>query len=160
MQHSKAWIAAALAACLSLASPGFAQEPEGEFVDGEFVEGYVYVPEFMPPDELKGLIEAQSDDIVILDTAAPLIFEEEHIRGAVNFPWVHDISLPVQLPRDKTLVIYCACQDHEDSVDMAEKLLHVGYYDVKVLEGGWFEWVDLGYEIVSTAEEEAQRERS
>jgi rhodanese-related sulfurtransferase len=137
--------------CSLLAVAGLAQD--GAFVDGEFVEGYVYVPDFMSPDEVKRHIDEGSDSIVIVDTAAGLIFEEEHIPGAVNFPWVHELSYPVGLPRDKTLVLYCACQDHEDSADMAEKLSHAGYLDVKVLEGGWFEWLDLGYPIEGLAAE-------
>jgi rhodanese-related sulfurtransferase len=126
--------------------PSHAQEPKGEFVDGEFVEGYTYVPDFMPPEELRQKIKAHASDIVIVDTAAPAIWEDEHIVGAINYPWVHELEQPVKLPRDKTLVIYCACKDHEDSTDMAKKLSQVGYLNVKVLKGGWFKWLDLGYE--------------
>jgi rhodanese-related sulfurtransferase len=145
--------AAALTGTLMLAGPTVAQEPEGEFIDGEYVEGYTYVPDFMPPDELMRLIDEGSDEIVILDTGAPLIWEDERIPGAINYPWVHELELPVTLPRDKTLVLYCACNDHEDSIDMAQKLSLVGYLDVKVLEGGWFEWQDRGYETVGLAVE-------
>ena len=150
-------LAVGLAGALLASGSALAQDDEFDdcvFVDGECIEGYVYVPEFMSPQELKSLMEAESDDIVIVDTAAELIFEDERIPGSVNFPWVHELSLPVTLPRDKTLVIYCACNDHEDSVDMAQKLGLVGYLDVKVLEGGWFEWLDLGYETVGLAVEE------
>jgi len=146
--------AVGLAVALLAASPAFAQESqEGVFVDGEFVEVYEYVPEFISPQDVKSLIEAKSGDVVVVDTAAPLIFEEEHIPGAVNFPWVHDIALPVGLPRDKTLVLYCACNDHEDSADMAKKLSQLGYLKVKVLEGGWFKWLDLEYPVVGLAVE-------
>jgi rhodanese-related sulfurtransferase len=147
------WLALGLATAFLLARAGGAQEPEGEFIDGEWVEGYEYVPDFMAPDELKRLIEEGSDDIVIVDTAAKLIWEEERIPGAINYPWVHELALPVTLPRDKTLVIYCACNDHEDSADMAKKLSLVGYLDVEVLEGGWFKWLDLGYETEGLAVE-------
>ena len=149
-------LAVGLASALLAAGSALAQDDEFDdcvFIDGECVEGYVYVPEFMSPQELKSLIEAESDEVVIVDTAAELIFEDERIPGSVNFPWVHGLALPVTLPRDKTLVIYCACNDHEDSVDMAQKLGLVGYLDVKVLEGGWFEWLDLGYETVGLAVE-------
>ncbi len=149
-------LAVGLASALLAAGSALAQDDEFDdcvFIDGECVEGYVYVPEFMSPQELKSLIEAESDEVVIVDTAAELIFEDERIPGSVNFPWVHELALPVTLPRDKTLVIYCACNDHEDSVDMAQKLGLVGYLDVKVLEGGWFEWLDLGYETVGLAVE-------
>lgn len=144
------WLAAGLAVFFLGVSPGFTQEPKkGKFIDGEFIEDYVYVPDFMSPEELKGHIDRKSDKVVAVDTAARVIFEEEHISGAISFPWVENISLPVGLPRDKTLVLYCACNDHEDSVSMAEKLSHLGYLDVKVLKGGWFTWVDLRYDIVS-----------
>ena len=143
--------AAAIAAAFALTTPVLAQEDEGTFIDGEYVENYAYVPEFMAPEELKRLIDEKSDSIVIVDTAAPLIWEDERIPGAVNFPWVHELAMPVDLPRDKTLVLYCACNDHEDSADMAEKLSHAGFYNVKVLEGGWFKWLDLGYETAGNA---------
>ena len=153
MRHT---LATALAVLLVGAGSAVAQEEEGTFIDGEFVEGYVYVPDFMAPDELKRRIEA-SDTGVVVDTAAPLIFEEEHIPGSVNYPWVHELELPVTLPRDKTLVLYCACNDHEDSRDMAQKLSLAGYLNVQVLEGGWFKWLDLEYPIAGSAvEEEAQ----
>ncbi len=144
--------AAVFAACVLASGAGFAQE--GEFIDGEFVEFFEYVPDFMPPEELLGLMEAGSEDIVIVDTAAELIWEEERIPGSVNYPWVHELALPVTLPRDKTLVVYCACNDHEDSVDIAQKLSFAGYLDVKVLEGGWFKWLDLEYPIEGAAVEE------
>ncbi len=143
--------------CLLMASTVFGQEPKGAFIDGEFVEDYVYVPDFMTPEELKKHIEDRTPSILIIDTAAPLIFEEEHIPGAVNFPWVAELPLPVPLPRDKTLVIYCACKDHEDSTDMAKKLSVLGYLNVKVLKGGWFKWQDLGYKTVSKEEEKGAK---
>jgi len=146
------WIAA-LACPILLATLAAAQE--GEFIDGEYVEGYIYVADFMSPEELKTNIDQKSDSVVIIDTAADLIWEDERIPGAVNYPWVHELALPVTLPRNKTLVVYCACNDHEDSVDMAQKLNLVGYLDVKVLEGGWFKWLDLGYETAGLAVEEA-----
>ena len=143
------WLAVGLAICLLPATAAFSQERKGAFIDGEFVEDYVYVPEFMAPEELKKHIDQHSDGVVIVDTAATLIWEEEHIPGAISFPWKPSISLPVSLPRDKMLVLYCACKDHEDSTDMAKKLSQLGYQNVKVLKGGWFKWVELGYKTVS-----------
>ena len=153
--QARRWCAGLLALSICVSVAGAQDfEGEGEFIDGEWVEGYTYVPDFMSPQELRRLIEAGSQDIVIVDTAAELIFEEERIPGAINYPWVHELALPVTLPRDKTLVVYCACNDHEDSVDIAKKLSQVGYLDVRVLEGGWFEWLDLGYEIAGLAAED------
>ena len=149
---------AAVALCLLAPLAGFAQQSKkGAFIDGEYVEDYVYVPDFMTPEELKKHIDERSPGIVIVDTAAPLIWEEEHIPGAVNFPYSKNISAPVPLPRDKTLVIYCACKDHEDSTDMARQLSLLGYRKVKVLKGGWFEWLKLKYKTVSKEEKKAAK---
>ena len=143
--------------CLLAAAAALGQKPKCVFVDGECVEGFVYVPDFMTPEELKKHIDQRSTDIVIVDTAATLIWEEEHIPSAVSFPYKPNIAAPVPLPRDKTLVIYCACKDHEDSSDVAKQLSFLGYQKVKVLKGGWFKWQDLGYKTVSKIDEEKKK---
>jgi rhodanese-related sulfurtransferase len=131
----------------------FAQGCKGAFIDGECREDYVYVPDFMSPEELKKHIDEHSADIVIVDTAAPPIWEEEHIPGAVNLPYTKNLAAPVPLSREKTVVLYCACKDHEDSSDMARQLSLLGYRKVKVLRGGWFKWLDLKYKTVSKEDE-------
>jgi rhodanese-related sulfurtransferase len=150
----RACMAIALALCVLTTPSAFGQEPakKGAFVDGQFVEDFVYVPDFMPPEELKKHIDERSSDIIIVDTAAPPIWEEEHIPGAVNVPWTRNLTTPPPLPREKTLVIYCACKDQEDSIDIARQLSLLGYQKVKVLKGGWFKWQDLGYETVGQDE--------
>ena len=145
------WIlATGLTAALMWAASGsaqdFIQQAEQE-VEDEF-------PQFISPDELRGLIKEGSDEILILDNAPTLAWEEAHIPGALSFPWVHQIRDPVTFPRSKTLVLYCPCAHDEDSIDMAKKLVQIGYFKIKVLEGGWFKWEDLGYEIVSAADEQ------
>jgi rhodanese-related sulfurtransferase len=148
-----------LALALLAPASAFAQECKGAFIDGECVENYVYVPDFMPPEELKKHIEEHSAEIVIVDTAAPAIWEDEHIPGAVNLPYTKDLRAPVPLPREKTIVVYCACKDHEDSTDMARQLSLLGYRNVKVLKGGWFKWVDLKYKTISKEDEEKAAKR-
>ncbi len=134
-----------------------AQEKKGAFIDGEYVEDYVYVPDFMAPEDLKKAIEQHSTDIVIVDTSATPVWEDEHIKGAISFPYSKNITAPIPLPRDKTLVIYCACKDHEDSTDVARQLSLLGYRKVKVLRGGWFKWVDLKYPTASKDDEKAAK---
>ena len=150
-----AWLMLGLAMFLLVGTAAFSQQKSKcVFVDGECVEGFVYVPDFIAPEELKKLIDQKSTDIVIVDTAATLIWEEEHIPGAVSLPYRPNITAPVPLPREKTLVVYCACKDHEDSTDMAKQLSLLGYQKVKVLKGGWFKWLDLKYKTMSKADEE------
>jgi rhodanese-related sulfurtransferase len=48
-------------------------------------------------------------------------------------------------------VLYCACVGEEDSLDLAQKLNFAGFTNTKVLEGGWFRWLELGYPTVGKA---------
>jgi rhodanese-related sulfurtransferase len=157
-----ALLGVALVLCLLAPASGLAQqapqqEKKGAFIDGEYVEDYVYVPDFIAPEELKKSIDEHSPDIVIVDTAAPAVWEDEHIPGAVNFPYSTHITAPVPLPRDKKLVIYCACKDHEDSTDVARQLSLLGYRNVKVLKGGWFKWVQMKYKTESKDDSKAAK---
>ena len=94
------WLTIGLAIGLAAVTAAFSQQkPKCVFVDGECVEGFVYVPDFMTPEELKKHIDQKSTDIVIVDTAATLIWEEEHIPGAISFPHKPNITAPVPLPR-------------------------------------------------------------
>ena len=100
------------------------------------------------PEDLKKLIESKSD-IVVVDTQPKSAYDIGHIPGAVNFPWASQIKTPSNLPRNKLLVLYCACSHEEDASDVAEQLMKkFGYKQVKVLEGGWLRWEELGYPIV------------
>jgi rhodanese-related sulfurtransferase len=98
------------------------------------------------PEELKKLIESKAD-IVVVDNQPKGAYDMEHIPGAVNFPWARQIKGPVNLPRNKVLILYCACGHEEDSTDLANQLMEFGYDNIKVLEGGWLLWVGLGYPI-------------
>ena len=98
------------------------------------------------PEELKRLMENKAD-IVVVDNQPKGAYDMEHIPGAVNFPWAMQIKLPINLPRNKMLILYCACSHEEDSTDVANQLMEFGYHNVKLLEGGWLRWVELGYPI-------------
>jgi rhodanese-related sulfurtransferase len=100
------------------------------------------------PEELKKLIESKSD-IVVVDNQPKGAYDMGHIAGALNFPWASQIKTPSNLPRNKLLILYCACSHEEDSTDVAEQLMkRFGYKQVKVLEGGWLGWAELGYPVV------------
>jgi rhodanese-related sulfurtransferase len=119
----------------------------------EFPEGAVeFNAEFITAAEVKRLMDEGDTNFLLVDNAPALAYDDEHIPGAVSYPWVHDLALPVTLPRNKTLILYCPCGPGDaDSVDMAKKLRQFGYFRVKVLEGGWFRWVDEAYPIYTKA---------
>jgi len=97
-------------------------------------------------EELKRLIDSQAtQDIVIVDTQPSEYFAEAHIPGAVNLPYTDRIRPPVSLPRAKTLVLYCPCQNEEESTEMAIQLEKLGYSKLKLLRGGISRWRELKY---------------
>lgn len=152
MRHSPArlfWFACGLLAAALCAPAGLAQDVTGFEAEAE----EEVFPPFIQADELRRLIQQGSQDILIVDNAPTLVWEEVHIPGAVSFPWVRQITEAVTLPRNKTLVLYCPCTHDEDSIDMAKQLVELGYFKIKVLEGGWFKWEELGYETASAADE-------
>jgi rhodanese-related sulfurtransferase len=99
------------------------------------------------PAELKTMIEDKVSDILVVSNDPQESFDEAHIPGAVSFPWVNTLKPPVNLPRNKTLILYCACAHEEDSTDMAAKLAKFGYRNLKVLDGGILKWMELKYPL-------------
>jgi rhodanese-related sulfurtransferase len=98
-------------------------------------------------EELKKIIDNKTADILVVSNDPQESFEEGHIPGAISFPWTDTLKVPVALPRNKTLILYCSCSHEEDSSDMAAKLARFGYRNVKLLEGGFLKWSELKYPI-------------
>ncbi len=87
------------------------------------------------PKELKKMIENKAD-ILVVDNQPKGAYDIGHILGAVNFPWATEIKMSANLPRDKVLVLYCACGHEEDAADLANQLIEkFDYENIKLLEG-------------------------
>jgi len=98
------------------------------------------------PEALKKLIEGSDKGILIVDVQPKGAYDVGHIKGAINFPWASDLKNAGDLPKDKTLILYCDCSHEEDSLDVATQLTEKwGFTNIKVLEGGWSNWLKLGY---------------
>ncbi|MBC7223632.1 MAG: rhodanese-like domain-containing protein [Anaerolineae bacterium] len=99
------------------------------------------------PEELKALIKSGAD-IVVVDNQPEGAYKMGHIPGAINFPWAMEIPQPTNLPKDKLLVLYCACTHEEDAGDVAMQLItKYGYKNILLLQGGWLRWMELGYPV-------------
>ena len=62
-------------------------------------------------------------------------FKVRKIRARLAFPPLKD------LPRDREIVTYCACPNDQSSIAAAQILKASGFTRVKVLQGGWHEWL-------------------
>jgi rhodanese-related sulfurtransferase len=98
-------------------------------------------------EELKKMIDSKATDFLVVSNDPQESYDEGHIPGAVSFPWSMQLKLPVTLPRNKALILYCSCAHEEDSSDMAAKLANMGYRNLKVLEGGFLKWSELKYPV-------------
>ncbi len=98
-------------------------------------------------EELKEMIDSRAADFLVVSNDPQESFDEGHIPGATSLPWADTLKIPVALPRNKTLILYCSCSHEEDSSDVAGKLARYGYRDIKLLEGGFLKWSELKYPI-------------
>jgi rhodanese-related sulfurtransferase len=104
-------------------------------------------PTFIKPAEVLKMMQDKNTSFVLVDTQPQMAYAQSHIPGAINYPFQERLTPPIPLPRDKTLILYCPCTHDEDSISMAKKLAEFGYYNVKILEGGWYKWEDLKYPV-------------
>jgi rhodanese-related sulfurtransferase len=70
------------------------------------------------------------------------------IQGALHFnvrKLKHRLSFaPLKdLPRDREIVTYCACPKDQSSISAAQILQANGFTRVRVLQGGWQEWLKV-----------------
>lgn len=88
---------------------------------------------------------------VIVDARSPELFAVGHIEGAVSLPMVEiDAALPDfldQVGKDRVIITYCSGFGCPDSFDLGMVLIHSGYRDVRVFEGGLPEWRDAGLAV-------------
>jgi rhodanese-related sulfurtransferase len=95
-------------------------------------------------EELAALIERGGG--VVVDALGPLSFAAAHLPTAVNIPPDRvDALAPRRIPDPDTyVVVYCAGEDCESSVVVAERLLELGYRNVRHYAGGKRDWTDAG----------------
>jgi rhodanese-related sulfurtransferase len=97
-------------------------------------------------DELLRKIE-DGDEFVLVDALAPIVYAHSHLPGAINIPpsdfdpfWIR-ARIPV---KSTEIDVYCANPDCGDSVEIAQRLMGLGYTDVRHYAGGKDEWKERG----------------
>ncbi len=96
-------------------------------------------------ESLRQRIE-RSDPFVLVDALSPISFAAAHLPGAINLPPDSvDERAHRRIPTlDTEVVVYCAGPDCDSSVDVAERLIALGYRNVKHYAGGKRDWVEAG----------------
>jgi rhodanese-related sulfurtransferase len=86
------------------------------------------------------------DPPVLVDALSLISYAASHLPGAINIPpeRVHDLA-PRRLPDlGAEIVVYCASPSCMSSVEVAERLIELGYQNVRHYAGGKSAWVDAG----------------
>lgn len=94
---------------------------------------------------------------LIQEGAAPLIIdvrsitaralEPRWIPGALHVP-LQDVARRLkELPRDRDIILYCACPSEASAARVAKILMNHGFKRVRPLYGGLDAWVAAGYDV-------------
>lgn len=98
-------------------------------------------------EELKAKMD-NNDTLTIIDVRGSEGYaaSQTTIKGAFHFKLRRIKSrlkyAPLKdLPKDREIVTYCACPADESSISAAQTLREAGFTRVRVLKGGWTEWL-------------------
>lgn len=97
--------------------------------------------------ELKELVDRGGQPIII-DARAPTSRQlEGTIPGSIPVEMIKLDSGAESLPRDREVIVYCACPNEASAARVAKQLKRLGLIRVRPLTGGIFAWKDAGFEV-------------
>ena len=98
-------------------------------------------------EELKAKM-ASNQPVLVVDVRAPEVFANSSttVKGSYHFKVRHlkyrsQFAPFKDLPRNSEIVTYCTCPKDEASIAAAQILRESGFTNVRVLQGGWIEWM-------------------
>ncbi len=102
----------------------------------DFVDygGATILPEQIPEPDWK--------KFVIIDARDAEQFAKEHIPGAINIEWRQTLARRGELPKDKSVLIYCNSGSLSAQAGLALRV--AGMENVRILQGGYAEWKAKG----------------
>lgn len=88
---------------------------------------------------------------IVLDVRPRELYNQGHLPGALSFPLMEFDQKIIQIldsiSRQSALLVYCSSVKCTDSHIVAQRLISLGYDNVKVFSGGFGQWQEKGYEI-------------
>jgi len=103
--------------------------------------------EMISADELKAKV-TNNQPVTIIDVRSSEGYAAATttVKGAIHFKLrklKYRLAYPPMknVPKDREIVTYCACPKDEASIAAAQILQASGFKRVKVLQGGWLEWI-------------------
>jgi rhodanese-related sulfurtransferase len=107
--------------------------------------------------ELYGLVQAGTEPIIVdVRSATARALEPRWIPGALHVP-IDEIAKHIEdLPRDREIVLYCACPSEASAARVARVLMNHGFKKVRPLHGGLDAWRAAGYAVVGITEQSTE----
>lgn len=98
-------------------------------------------------DELKTLLDRS--EVVAVEALPEQSFAREHIPGAIQVDYEElEEQAPERLPdKDASIVTYCAGLTCRNSEIAANKLVTLGYSNVRVYAEGKADWIEAGLPV-------------
>jgi rhodanese-related sulfurtransferase len=83
-------------------------------------------------------------DFVLVDALSPMSYAASHLPGAINIPpeWVDERAGRHIPDCDTEVVVYCSSSACDSSVAVANRLVELGYRNVRHYAGGKRDWED------------------
>lgn len=117
----------------------------------------------------QSLLQSLEHARIAVDELVPLLAGEESLRPTVldirapGYRQLQPYTIPgavfaderqlaqilASVPRDRSVVIYCACPDEVSAAWLAARMRERGYRDVRPLLGGLDAWRDAGHPVTS-----------
>jgi rhodanese-related sulfurtransferase len=88
----------------------------------------------------------RGDDFVLVDALAPISYTASHLPGAISMPpeYVAGRARGYIPSHDTEVVVYCASEDCETSLEVANQLSQLGYRNIRHYAGGKRDWAKAG----------------
>jgi membrane protein DedA with SNARE-associated domain/rhodanese-related sulfurtransferase len=103
--------------------------------------------------ELYELVQAGAEPVIV-DVRSPTAraLDPRWIPGALHVP-IDDVAKHiVDLPRNRDIILYCACPSEASAARVARILMNHGFRKVRPLYGGLDAWVAAGYAVVGVVQ--------
>lgn len=101
------------------------------------------------PVELKKMMSDEGDRIQIIDVRKAEHYQQGHIPSAISIPAANLESSLDKLSKDRITVVYCYSQQCHLAAKSAIILAGNGYPVIE-LEGGFTEWENSDFDIVTS----------
>jgi rhodanese-related sulfurtransferase len=102
-------------------------------------------------DTLKSLLDRS--EVVVVEALPEQYFAKEHIPGAIRVDFEElEAQAPERLPdKDAAIVTYCASLTCRNSEIAANKLVALGYTNVREYAEGKADWIEAGLPVEASA---------